>query len=91
MRTAFYLLALYDGLPVIPVDRVCKDFFVHLSPDMFIRKCSRGDIHLPLLRIERGQKSAKGIHVEDLANYIDKQREAAQKELSQMTGTHSTR
>jgi hypothetical protein len=87
MKTSFCLLALYDGLPVIPVDRVCRDFFSHLSPDKFIRKCSSGEIRLPLLRIENSKQSAKGIHIQDLADYIDQRREAAQKELAQMTGT----
>lgn len=87
MKTSFFLLALYDGLPVIPVDRVCRDFFSHLSPEKFIRKCSSGEIGLPLVRIEPSKQSAKGIHIQDLAEYIDKRREAAQKELAQMTGT----
>lgn len=87
MKTSFFLLALYDGLPVIPVDWVCRDFFSHLSPDKFIRKCSSGEICLPLVRIEPSKQSAKGIHIQDLAEYIDKRREAAQKELAQMTGT----
>lgn len=87
MKTSFFLLALYDGLPVIPVDRVCRDFFSHLSPAQFIRKCSSGEIRLPLVRIDGSQKCAKGIHIQDLADYIDQRREAAQKELSQMTGT----
>ena len=87
MKTSFCLLALYDGLPVIPVDSVCRDFFSHLSPEQFIRKCSSGEIRLPLVRIDGSQKCAKGIHIQDLADYIDQRREAAQKELAQMTST----
>jgi len=87
MKTSFCLLALYDGLPVIPADRVCRDFFSHLSPEAFIRKCSSGEIRLPLVRIDGSQKCAKGIHIQDLADYIDQRREAAQKELAQMTST----
>jgi hypothetical protein len=47
---------------------------------------SVGEIPLPLIRMEKSQKSAKGVHLIDLAQYIDKQRAAAQKEYEQMTG-----
>jgi len=34
-------------------------------------------IDLPLVRSERSQKSAKGVHLSDLATYLDKRREVA--------------
>ena len=44
-----------------------------------------GDIHIPMVRIDPGsQKAAKGLHIGDLANYIDARREAAQKEAKQL-------
>src|SRR5215472_11046965 len=36
-----------------------------------------GDIALPIVRIERSQKSQRGVHLVDLAAYIDKRRDAA--------------
>lgn len=78
-------MALYNGLPVVPVEWVCRDFFSHLSPAQFIRKCSAGELRLPMVRIDGSQKCAKGIHIQDLAEYIDKRRDAAFKELQQMT------
>lgn len=88
MNTAFLLMAQYNAMPVIPVDQVVKDFFPHLSTDKFIRKVSAGDINIPMVRIEPGtQKSAKGIYLHDLANYIDARREAAIKEANQLAGT----
>lgn len=87
MNTAFMLLAQYNGQPVIPVDRVVPDFFSHLSVDKFVRQVSTGDIDIPMIRIDgKSQKSAKGIHINDLAAYIDKRREAAIKEASQLAG-----
>jgi len=86
MNTIFLLAARHDAQPVIPVEVVCKDYFRHLTVDKFIRKVSLGEIALPLVRIESSQKSAKGVHLNDLAAYIDKQHQAAQKELSQMIG-----
>lgn len=85
MNTAFLLMAQYDGLAVIPADRVCADFFPHLKPDQFIRKVGTGEIKIPLVRAETSQKSAKGVHLQDLADYLDGRRDAARKELEQMT------
>lgn len=88
MNTAFLLMAQYNAQAVIPVDQVVKDYFPHLSPDKFIRKVSTGEIRLPMVRIEsNSQKAAKGIHISDLAVYIDARREAAQKEAQQLSAT----
>lgn len=85
MNTAFLLMAQYNAQAIIPVESVVRDYFTHLSADKFIRKCSVGDIDIPLTRIEAGtQKSAKGVHISDLAKYIDTRRDAAQKEARQL-------
>lgn len=87
MNTAFLLMAQYNSQAVIPVDKVVQDYFPHLSIDKFIRKVSLGDINIPMIRIEAGtQKSAKGIHINDLATYLDTRREAAVKEAKQLAG-----
>lgn len=85
MNTAFLLMAQYDGRAVIPVDVVARDYFPHLSTDKFLRKTAIGEIRLPVVRIDPGtQKSAKGIHLADLAKYIDDRRAAAIKEAEQL-------
>ena len=87
MNTAFLLMAQYNSA-VIPIDLVVKDYFSHLSTDKFVRKVSTGEIHIPMVRIEAGtQKSAKGIHINDLASYLDTRREAAVKETKQLQET----
>jgi hypothetical protein len=86
MNTSFLLMAQYDGLAVIPIDRVRRDYFAHLNEREFVRKLSRGDIPLPMVRMDASQKTAKGVHLVDLATYLDKRREAAAKELAAMTG-----
>lgn len=86
MNTAFLLMARYDGLPIIPVDVVRRDYFPHLELNKFIRKVSLGDIKLPIVRIESSQKSAKGVHLQDLARYLDERAIAARKELFAITG-----
>ncbi|MGE8152587.1 pyocin activator PrtN family protein [Pseudomonas vancouverensis] len=84
MKTLFVLLAQYDGQAIIPLARVCNDYFTHLTTDMFQRKVLAGQIKIPITRLEPSQKSAKGIHVSDLAEYLDAQRAAAVKESNQL-------
>ncbi len=85
MNTAFMLMAMYSGRPVIPVEDVARDFF-ELSTDKFIRKVSAGTIAIPLIRMEASQKCAKGVHINDLASYLDERRAAAIKECRQLQG-----
>ncbi len=84
MNTLFLLMAQYNGQAIIPLDRVCRDYFTHLTPDMFQRKALAGQIKIPITRMESSQKSAKGIHLQDLADYLDEQRAAAIKERNQL-------
>ena len=85
MNTAFMLMAQYEGKAIIPADAVAKDYF-SLTPEKFLRKVSLGEIAIPLVRMEASQKAAKGVHVTDLAAYIDQRRAAAQKELKALCG-----
>ncbi len=85
MNTAFLLMAQYNAQAVIPVGTVVRDYFPHLSVDKFLRKVAIGDIKIPLLRIEpTSQKGAKGVHLNDLATYLDTRRAAAVKEIEQL-------
>jgi Pyocin activator protein PrtN len=84
MNTLFLLMARYNGLPVIPVDVVCRDYFQHLTPEKFLRKVLAAEISLPIVRMESSQKCAKGVPINDLAAYLDKQIEAARKECEQL-------
>lgn len=84
--TPFLLFAQYGGQAVIPVEAVCRDYFHHLTPDKFLRKVSAGEIAIPVVRVEASQKSQKGVHLHDLAAYIDGRREAALKEFRQLYG-----
>jgi hypothetical protein len=86
MNTAFILLAQYDGRAVIPVELVCKDYFTHLNATGLVGKITRGEIALPLVRMDTSQKAARGVHINDLAAWIDARRAAATKELKQMVG-----
>lgn len=84
MKTVFLLMAQYEAQAVIPIEMVCRDYFAPLTVPTLVRKISAGEIVLPLVRMEASQKGAKGVHVEDLAAYIDARRAAAVKECAQL-------
>lgn len=84
MNTKFLLLAQYHGQLFISLDQICADYFTHLSPAMLERKVLEGKIRLPITRIEPSNKAPRGVHIDDLANYIDAQRAAAVKECEQL-------
>ena len=86
MTTAWLLMAQYEGMAVIPIERVAIDHFGVDSGGLprFLRKLEAGEIPLPVTRMERSQKGRRGVHLLDLAAYIDARREAGQKELRQM-------
>jgi hypothetical protein len=44
-----------------------------------------GDIAIPLVRMESSQKCAKGVHLLDLAKYLDARVDAARKEMVALT------
>lgn len=84
LNTAFLLMAQYGGKAIIPVEDVCRDYFSHLDTAKFVRKVGAGEIKIPMIRMEASQKCAKGIHLQDLADYLDELREAALKECRQL-------
>ena len=86
MDTAWMLLARYKGLPVLPLSVVCQDFFQHLTPAKLAAKVDRGEIRLPIVRIEGSQKAARGVHITDLARWIDERRSVAEHECRAMCG-----
>jgi hypothetical protein len=85
MNTAFLLMAQYDGKAIIPIEQVCRDYLSHLTPLKLVQKISAGEIAIPLVRIEASQKCAKGVHLTDLASYLDARVEAARREMIALT------
>ncbi|WP_122433866.1 pyocin activator PrtN family protein [Pseudomonas viridiflava] len=86
MNTLFLLMAQYDGQAVIPLDRVCLDY-MNLSVEKFKRKRLDGEIDIPVVRLgAESQKAGLGVYLNDLADYIDRQREKAVREQNQLMG-----
>jgi len=86
MKTLFLLMAQYDGQVIIPVDTVCADYFSHLSPKNLRQNIAHGKIDIPLVQIDSSRQAARGVHINDLAQYIDKQREAAKSDHEKLWG-----
>jgi len=86
MNTLFLLMAQYDGQAVIPLSRVCTDY-MGLTVEKLKSKCLSGEIKLPIIRLGAvSQKASLGVHLSDLADYIDSQREKAHNEMKLLTG-----
>lgn len=84
MNTRFLLMAQYGAKAIIPIEDVARDYF-SVTADKLARKIASGEIRIPLVRMDAGsQKAAKGVHIEDLAEWIDARRDAAKKELRQI-------
>ncbi|EIU1659415.1 pyocin activator PrtN family protein [Pseudomonas aeruginosa] len=91
MNTLFLLMAQYDGAAIIPLERVCADYFSHLTPEKMKMKVAAGEIDLPLVRMENSQKSARGVHLADLANYLDERHRTAKEEHEKLMGRRTLR
>lgn len=85
MNTIFLLMAQYKCSAIIPIETVCQDYFRHLTPEKLKAKIASGSINLALIRMENSQKSARGIHINDLADYIDAQIKKAKIEQEKLT------
>lgn len=85
MNTLFLLMAQFGGKAIIPVEDVCRECFAPLTLDKFMEKTGNGEIKLPIVRMYGSQKAAKGVHVNDLAAYLDKRAEEARKEMRQLS------
>ncbi len=89
MNTLFLLMAQYEGKAVIPLDRVCADY-MNLTVEKFKRKRLEGEIDIAVIRLgAESQKAGLGIHLKDLADYIDRQRDKASKEQNQLMGRNA--
>ncbi|SEE40315.1 pyocin activator PrtN family protein [Pseudomonas coleopterorum] len=86
MNTKFLLMAQYNGMAIIPLERVCTDYFSHLTPEKMKIKVAAGEIDLPLIRMESSQKAARGVHLNDLADYLDAQHLKAKTEHGKLMG-----
>lgn len=70
MKTIFLLMAEFDS-PTIPLEKVAQKYFNISSKAEYDRKAKNHTLPVPAFRMG-GQRSQWFIHVEALAEYIDK-------------------
>jgi hypothetical protein len=84
VSTTFLLMAQFDGRAFIPLEDLCGEYFPHLSPEKLWRK--RHEIALPIVAIEDSQKAMKGVHIQDLADYLDARAAEAREDCRKLHG-----
>lgn len=82
MNTVFLLLAEF-GTTTIPLADVSEKYF-GLKPSTAEKKASMGEFALPTFRASDSQKAPRMIHVQDLAEHLDKQRQKGIELFNQM-------
>lgn len=81
VTTVSLLREQYAGRAVLPVDIVVRDYFPHITVESFVHKVTHGQIALPLIRMDDSQKAMKGVHLLDLAIYLDRRKSMANREV----------
>ncbi|ANI83329.1 MULTISPECIES: pyocin activator PrtN family protein [Kosakonia] len=82
MNTIFLLLAEFETAS-IPLADVCEKYFGMKSATAD-KKAALGQLPIPTFRAGESQKAPRMIHIQDLADYIEKQRAAGRELFKQM-------
>ncbi|WP_092517527.1 pyocin activator PrtN family protein [Xenorhabdus japonica] len=82
MNTTFLLMAEFETSQ-IPLSAIAEKY-LKLSPTTAERKANEGKLKIPTYKMNDSQKSPRIVHVQNLASYIDKQREEAILEIKRM-------
>ena len=78
MKTALLLMAQYEKT-TIPLEDVCEEYFA-CARHTAIQKAKASTLPIPAFKVGAGQKAPWFVHVSDLAELIDKQRQEAKEE-----------
>ncbi len=81
MNTVFLLMAAHNGKAVLSLEEVAKEYLGMNDKIRIQRKARAGEFPFPVFRLGNSQKSPWLVSIEDLAAYIDKQKEAAKKDF----------
>lgn len=87
MDTLSLLAARFENRVILPIDLIREEYFPHLNIKMLIEKLKSGQITLPTIRMDESHKCTLGVHIKDLATYLDQKREDAHAKL-QPGGRH---
>lgn len=86
MKTSLILMAQYDGRAIVPLWEICRDYFTHLTPDAFVERAKSGEIQIPIVYMDDGRRTPRGVHLADLATYIERRAKSARAECRKLTG-----
>lgn len=81
-NTVFLLMAEFNT-STIPLNDIAEKY-LGLKPLTAAKKADAGQLDIPSFRLRDSNKSPRLVHVHDLAEYIDKRREEAKKELERI-------
>lgn len=79
MNTLFLLMAEFDGQAEIALDDLCPKY-TGMESAKAKRAAARQSLPFPCHRATRSQKSSWLVHVQDLAEHLDRERQAARRE-----------
>lgn len=79
MNTIFLLMAEFNTA-TIPLNLIAERY-LGMKPATASKKADAGDLLIPSFRMNNSQKAPRIVHVQDLAEYIDSEREKARKEI----------
>ncbi|MGH1595431.1 pyocin activator PrtN family protein [Yersinia proxima] len=82
MNTIFLLMAEFET-STIPLSDIAERYF-GMKPATADKKAGAGDLPVPTFRIGDSQKAPRMVHVNDLADFIDKRRGEAKTELARI-------
>lgn len=75
MQTVFLLMAIHNEV-ILPLSVVAENY-LGMSPRRAKETAAAGTFPMPTFRLLKSQKAPRMVHIQDLADFIDRQREAA--------------
>jgi len=78
INTADFLFMKYRSMMVNLLD-VAKDYYPHINKAELLRKANNQELPFSVFKIDKSKRAPFLVHVKDLAEAIDKEREAAAK------------
>ncbi|MEL0655801.1 pyocin activator PrtN family protein [Pseudoalteromonas issachenkonii] len=83
MKTSFMLLAQFEQT-IIPLFDICETYF-GCSYRTAMNKANLGQLPITVFKLAESAKAPYYVHLIDLANFIDEQREKAKQEFAKVS------
>jgi len=83
MNTLFLLMAEFNGRAAVPLEEVASKYLGTTDKITLSRKARSGQLPFPAFRAEQSQKAPWLVNINDLAAYLDKERDKANNDWQQ--------